>query len=414
MGNLFKPTTFKIYLILCRIYGQLILKCKFRHVSAVFFKAYIQTFVLFPENKLKINSAIALVVRSRIFELPKPELKEEIDENQVQSLYDLMIHEDWVRKTISKYYLIEAFYYSYALTSELLKEKSVQSYEKSKLYDSTANLIGYDDIGSMNKEIKTDLKILQKEMRKLNAEKIESEKLKIIRPISITSTHIMFVLSLFSTLFVISGFIYNKLFFNSFGISVGDFFSISDYLASSVDVIMATVISSALGLAFYFWGLSSALSEELRAEQFETDSKKEDYVIPIIVSTSSIGLVAHSYHTGELHSLFLYVLTFFILMHVFYRLPIWKYIENRAPVGAALLSIIYFSLHLGISIKDEVQSIKSGSYKSSYKIQYKVPYPSREDNEFIASNSGYVFVWDSKREHMNIISKAEVLGFRAK
>ena len=275
MKKKLKQIVWKIYLKLFRIYGKWLLKCRIKHASAIFFKAYIQTFTLFPDNKLKYNSDLASIVRSRLLELPLYKESLTLNDDQVNTLYEAVKSDQWIQKTASNYFLLEAFYYTYGISSELLKEKSDNALKKAKSYVDSALPISYDDVGPINKKIKSDIKLLKKEMRKLNSERVETEKLKIIKPINITSSHVMFLASLFSTLFLISGFAYNKIFFGSLGLNVGDFFGVSDYIASSVDVLTATIISSVLGIAFFFWGLSSGLSEELHAEQFETERKGE-------------------------------------------------------------------------------------------------------------------------------------------
>lgn len=414
MKDIIKQIVWKIYLELFLMYGRRLIKCQVRHMGAVFFKAYVKTFLLFPENKLKYNSDIASSVRSRLFEMPVAEGASPVDDNQVNSLYDTIKSEEWIKKTLSNYYLLEAFYYSYGTSSDLLKEKADHALAKAKVYVDSALPISYDDVGRIKKTIKSDIKLLKKEMRKLNSERVETEKLKLIEPVVISSSHVIFLASLFSTLFLISGFAYNKIFFSHFGINVGDFFGVSDYMASSVDILTATIISSILGVAFFFWGLSIAVSEDLHAEQFETERKGEDYVIPVIVISSAIALVVYSYQTGELHSLFLYPLIFFVALHVFFRLPIWKYIENKAAVGAILISILYFSLHLGFEIKENIEDIESGDYDSPYVIDFKKEYEKYSNHTFVSSNSNYLFLWNSDDNKIIIIPKSGVDSFVVK
>jgi len=414
MKKRIKQIAFKIYLKLYSVYGRWLLKCRGRHISAVFFKAYIQTFSLFPDNKLKCNSDIASSVRNRLFEIPPSEDSLAVESDQVNALYDVVKSDKWAQKTLSNYFLLEAFYYSYGISSDLLKEKSDNALRKAKSYVDSALPISYDDVGPINKKIKSDIKLLKKEMRKLNSERVETEKLKIIKPVAITSSHVMFLVSLFSTLFLISGFAYNKIFFGSLGLNVGDFFGVSDYIASSVDILTATIISSVLGIAFFFWGLSSGLSEELHAEQFETERKGENYVIPLIVVTSAIGLVAHSYRTGELLNIFLYPLVFFVAFHIFYRLPIWKYIENKAIVGAVLISVLFFTLHLGLKIKDNLRDIESGHYEGPYAVTFKKVYKKYSKHQFVAGNSNYIFLWDSDNSKIIVIPKNGIESFDTK
>lgn len=382
-------------------------------MSAVFYKAYIHTFTLFPKNKLKLNSDIALAVNCRFFGSFQPENNVEIKEPEIQRLYEELKDITWIQEKISNYYLLNAFYYSYGSTTDLFKENVEDALKKSRHWVANTNPISYKDVQPFNKNIKQDIRLLKKEIRKLNSEKIEKEKLNIIKPISVTSSHVMFVVSLFSTLFLLSGFIYNKILFSHFNVSVSDFFSISDYLASSVDVISAAAIATILGMASFFWGLSSALSDELQAAQLEIENKSDVYLLPFIIITSSLGLVLYSYRTGELLNFFLYPLIFLIFLYVLFRMPFWKYIENREAVSAALISILYFSIHLGFSIKDKVNDVRSENYSSPYSIEYANDYKENKNDKFIASNSNYVFLWDEIKNKVYVIPKTKIVKYYA-
>ncbi len=380
-------------------------------MRAVFCKAYIQTFSLFPENKLKYNSELALSARYMLFEISRPENSFELNEEELKTLYDSLISDRWVKKTLSNYYLLQAFYYSYGTSSDLLKDQSDASMLKAKSFSDSVSPISNDDVWPIYNNIKADIKHMRREIPKLNSERIEKEKLKIIEPVTIKSAHVMFLVSLFSTIFLISGFIYNKLFFASFDLNVGDFFRVSDYIASSVDTLAVTVISSFLGVIFFFWGLSEVLSEELRAVQFETERKGGDYILPVIIVTSTVGLVVHSYKTGGLLSIFLYPLLFFIALVVLDHLPIWKYIKNKAAVGAVLISFFIFSIQLGLKVKDNIKDIKSGEYKSPYTLTLKKEYKKYAEHPFITSNSSYVFLFDSDKGKIVVIPKSGVESF---
>ncbi|MBV1881272.1 MAG: hypothetical protein KUG82_06540 [Pseudomonadales bacterium] len=193
-------------------------------MSVVFFKAYIHTFKLFPSNTLKVNSNIALALRSKIFDLSRPADECESVEADVVLLEEALKLDEATNKAISRAFLVEAFYYSCGVTTEVFKEKSESLIEKAKCYDAAVIPIEYDSFGPFFKEVKTDVKMLKGEIKRLSADRIEKEKLKQIKPLTISSGHILFAISLFSTLFLVSGVIYTKLIFGNLGVSVSDFF----------------------------------------------------------------------------------------------------------------------------------------------------------------------------------------------
>ena len=224
-------------------------------------------------------------------------------------------------------------------------------------------------------------------MRRLNSQRIETEKSKLITPVKITTSHVGFAVSLFSSIFLISGFAYNRIFFGQLGIDVSDFFSITDYLASSIDMLASTLISTSIGMMFFWWGVSSAVNNYLHEEQFETMNRKVDYagyflLTNVIICT--IGIVTYAYKTGEISTLFLYPLVLILIMGIFYRIPLWKYVENRAPVGAVAISLMLFGLHLGFSIKHKLDDIKHGTYTNPYTLSLKDDYLKYSSYSFLA------------------------------
>lgn len=411
LGKFVSAILLKLLAPLIPIYLKQIKECQTLHHLAIFLKSFIHTFSLFQDNKLKLNADLAVTVTRKLLDVPLVGVNQEIEEHQVQSLYDKMEPEDWTRKTISNYFLLKAFYLSYG-SSESIVEVADEALIKAKLYDTSAKPLRNKDIENIRKTIKLDVKNLKKNKNRLVSEKIETEKLKQLNPISINSSHVMFVISLFSALFLVSGFVYNKLFFSSFGISVGDFFTISDYLASSVDKIIPTAIITIVSIAIGLWGLGDERYKEIHAEQFETEMKSTDYAMAVAVILASISLVVHSFQTGELHDVPLFFLLLIIILFITVRLPVWKYIENRTSVYIAFLSLLVFSMQLLPSIRNEIREIKKGGYTSAYVIQYNEKHTIYLDSKYIASNSNYVFLWNDSEHRMYVVPKSEVALFK--
>src|SRR5690606_13118085 len=105
-----------------------------------------------------------------------------------------------------------------------------------------------------------------------------------------SSTHFSTSLTLLSTLFLISGFVYVKSLFYFLDVDVGDFYNIQDYLSSSIDVISATAFSAFWGLFWLFYGFERLLNDEIYDGQFDIKGKRKDYLWPSILVVSCLGL----------------------------------------------------------------------------------------------------------------------------
>ena len=85
--------------------------------------------------------------------------------------------------------------------------------------------------------------------------------------IEIATKEIMALLSVVSSFFLISGYLYNRLLFGEFGIDVSKFFTLSDYIASSVSQIGYTFAATFLSLARLLFWRASCLSEISRPKK---------------------------------------------------------------------------------------------------------------------------------------------------
>lgn len=120
-----------------------------------------------------------------------------IDEEQIETLYEKIKIEDWSKKIISDYFLLEEFKHSYINLSDSDNQKAKKALDQAKLYDSSAKKLDNKEIKLVIKNIKFDLKKLRKDMRKIKSKRISSEKRKILGSFTITAQHVTFLFSFF-------------------------------------------------------------------------------------------------------------------------------------------------------------------------------------------------------------------------
>jgi hypothetical protein len=114
----------RIYFLLFRKYLSWILKIQRQQSAAVLFKAYIHTFFLYPDKQLKYNSDLAQAVRYKILDTLPNEDNEDLNQGEIDELYKVVSSDESIRTVIKNYYLIESFYCTFSISSEVLKEKS--------------------------------------------------------------------------------------------------------------------------------------------------------------------------------------------------------------------------------------------------------------------------------------------------
>ncbi len=414
MKEKIRRVAISIYYKLLTLHIRWVLKCQMRHAQAVFCHAYIRTFTLFPEKKLSYNINLSLKARQIICNLSGATEAQDLDESDADKLISELKEDQNVRALLANYYRLVAYYFSCGMCADVFKDKIDNALSSAGLYKDEILPVTAKEAGILNKNIKKTYKNLCKQIRQLNSEKLEREKLQVVEPIEISQSHAVFTISLFTTLFITSGFLYAKLVYGSLGIKVSDFFSAADYLSSSVDVLAPTILSSAIGLGVMLFSLSSAVDQRLHEDQFEVSKKKGDYVFAFFILMLTVGLVVHSFKTGEVASAFLAPLLLLVGLFAFFRLPIWKYIKNRSAVGAIMFSFLYFSWHLGFTIKEDIDEIKSGDFKSHYVVIFNAPYESYNSHEFIGGSSSYAFLYSKKNRSVIAIPRSGIKSMESR
>ncbi|WP_281223621.1 hypothetical protein [Photobacterium sanguinicancri] len=377
--------------------------------SVIFRRLYLDACELFPNNKLVVNSDLASSVTQELLELEIFNL--DVDKESVKSLIASVDTDGWVNQNIANYHRLTAFYYSYGNSGNLHTEQVEGAMLKAQKRLLNCDELDEDGIKKLYKDVKQEKKLLRKRIGSSNKQRIEQEKRELISPITITATHFSVALTLVSTLFVISGFLYTKSFFYWFDVNVGDFYTVQDYLSSSIDVISSTAFSAFIGLLSIAIGLSTAWSDELHDGQFDVTERRKNYMWPFILITSALGLAVSVYTTGMWPNIFIFPLILSLSMYLYFRLPIWNYIENRAPVGIACLVVLFFFMHLGFKVKENVEGVIYDNYEPRYSITFESKFQKYSNFPYLTSNSNFVFLLNKENKKVVILPKNSVHSF---
>ena len=234
---------------------RLILKLRIKQYRVIFSKAYINANSSFPDSTLDENRKLAELAMCDFFEITPDVTIENAEKERVELFKDKLLYDENIKNDIANYFLIDAFYYSLMdefITSESHIRKENEALAKARSYKESAEPFAYGDISKIEKKIKKELKELKKQIKKTTARKIEEEKSKIIGSIKITSSHILFFAYVFSGLFLVGGFLYTTVLLSFLEINASDFFDISDYISSGVDIIFPILIITTLLMVFIF------------------------------------------------------------------------------------------------------------------------------------------------------------------
>jgi len=211
-----------------------------------------------------------------------------------------------------------------------------------------------------------------------------------------------------STAFIIGGYIYISILLSYFNIDVPNYYSILDYLSSSISIIPSILFTTAFAIFFFFIGMFDAINSDII--ETELDIKKEKtYNIFIYISlVLSISMFVRFYLINEINYLEVQMLSLMILFIIIDKIKIHEYIKNyRTFILMIYVSYIFFS-SLVVKSYDKISSIESGKYKSNYSITFIPKYKEFKDMQLITMNSKYLFLWNEDKEEVVIIPSASI------
>ena len=205
----------------------------------------------------------------------------------------------------------------------------------------------------------------------------------------------------FSLFFLLAGYTYTRSVYGYFGVDVSNFFSMSDYLAVSIEEITNC-------FAIFIGILIGALLEH-RSEKTRTEYEIRD---------TSVGQL--------LSYCFKYLFCLFILYHMYKgtfplefvkmfgplpvmivaSLPIYfiaaRYFKNPRYLSIVLLSLVGFFSGIHLNSKMSIKNIKEGHSGMTFEIKAESREFTQENFSFIGGNSRYIFL-HSKEGSVEIV-----------
>ena len=287
---------------------------------------------------------------------------------------------------------------------------------KAKTYKVTVNALSDKDLNKIERGINKEVKELRKHLKEIKLEKIESEKLKKIKPIEIKASEVFLFISIFSSLFLIGGFLYTKFLLGFFGISTSHFFEISDYLSSSVDIIFPVFLSTLVGVVAYFRGFSLGFSEEISTEQFGTKILSRNFLWIHVLAIVSVILFGYSaiIHEVIIPSYLFFPIVWFLGCIVTDFFNIDKYIKNKLSFNAVTIAFIVFVTYVGVLLLDTIIKVEDGRYESPYIVSFQNEYIKYRGHDFFLANSQYIFLLNKKTKEIVVIPKIGIKAIHAK
>ena len=378
--------------------------------------AYIKALSLFPYITPRENRVIVNIVLSDILDISDDKKNKEEKNEFAEQLRESLFSDEKIMDTFADYFLTEYFYLSVKNKDRQNKDLNKMADDaliKAKSYKNTAEPISAADVDIIKKEIK-------KKIKKLN-KSIEKEESKTRKPIKIQSSIIFIFISVFSGVFLVGGFLHTIILLEFFDINSSDFFDISDYISSNVDIVFPILSGIFFGLFGYFIFQRDVFLKIITADQLDNKASFGEFWNSVLVISGvlavgyGISFYVELVHYDRFIPVLLSPLAFVILISIFLIfLKMDKYIENRFIFRTAVILIFSFLVYIGIDISDTLYKVKNDTYKNPYNISFTAEYEEYSDHAFFLANSKYVFLLNKETKELAVIPKTGIKAIRTK
>lgn len=245
----------------------------------------------------------------------------------------------------------------------------------------------------------------KREIKNLKEDLADSERIKV----SLKEINLPLLLSILSALFLVSGYIYNTMLLRAFGIKASLFYSISDYLSSSIDAIRVAFISAFIAL------LSSIIGVYLKHKKGSLDVKysiihRRNTLLKLGVITgfivSIISIIYGNYIQVQIALNGFLVLLSILIASVASRLFFKEYITSFFIIDFLLL----FASYLLIESYTQYHRIIFFDRYDDYGYHFKIDGKLYNRQRVITTNSSYIFFYNPDNKKVEILP---ISGFEA-
>ena len=217
-------------------------------------KAMIVVEKLFPNSDLKFKKDLAYSYINVLL-YKWTEKKNNVELLNLRKIESEVKKDKNFLNRISEYHLVEAF------RLKIINLTTLNTRIKYELKMARLFLKNRRKIKSLSKviELTNQLKDVNKDLIKVvrqNVKKdIKKEKDKLFQKININADNVILLISLFSTLFLLSGLVNIKFFYYLLDFNTNIFFNLSDYLSGSIYIIISVTNSIILGAIIFIFKL---------------------------------------------------------------------------------------------------------------------------------------------------------------
>jgi hypothetical protein len=302
----------------------------------------------------------------------------------------------WVVKT----YFIADAYFASLLNDSVRVEHSMS---EARLADPTATMLAQADVLGKEKRARKRLHEVWQTLAERSALKVD-----------FTLSDLSALIGFMSAVFVISGYLYTHYFYSMFGMDVSLFFTISDYLAASIEQIRYGAISAGLGLFSFMINLRwTSMQSRLQLSTTSARRQKEVKLVRALGLVALVASVAGAYLGNPdfgLMRLAVAILAGWIASSL-----AEKFFQRPLPVMAGTIALLTFAGFIAIeAYKNRAEILSKATVGSdSARVHLKeAVFANQEKAILVGANSNYFFLLSNRIVHAVPRDKVEFVEWR--
>jgi hypothetical protein len=299
-----------------------------------------------------------------------------------------------VKQVVARFHGADAF------LAGLLKDE-VRKVEQMALARAAVASAAESDVNSIFREHKNSIRrnsSLRKELAERSALKMH-----------FSIPGIASVIPLVTAVFIVAGFLQVHYFYRRMGVDAALYFSVSDYLAASVEQIRAGAIAAASAIVVSAFGVrAGSLRSRLQTRATSTARRREGRAIGVL-TVILCGIATHSIYIGRPE--------FSIIKLAGLVVSYWiadciadAFFKNRLVAMVAIVATLVFGVNVAVDAYERSEHIIAGAVVSELKqhVHLKDLSPAIEGRLF-GANSSYYFIYAQDKRITHIVPRDRVL-----
>lgn len=396
----------KFYIFVLNFYSKTILQ----HTKKVFNIIRIKIELLFLSNNINLElsliTKLSHILCVNLFNTNLPDHFEKIKNEYSQEydkIYLIASKSNSIRNYISDYYNIFSYYYVCGLKTPELEKHSEDYYQKALQFNQNSEKLKRKSYDCLVKRILSEYKSTKKVLRYESKNYVNKHIYSELSNYKISTSSITFLISFCTTIFLLSGFLYNKFYLGHFKIQVSHFFSITDYISSSVDIIYISCLSTIFGIFSYICGGIYGFKKAIKYECKKIENTESDWWMLILVTFLALSSISMAYYDLPRKYAPVSILIFIALMGLYHKLPVDKIFKNTMHISIFACALIYYTTHMYFQISSDIEKSQNGTINKQYSFNTNNPEFLTKNLTFLSLNSKWAFFFDKSKKESIII-----------